>query len=267
MLGKVYCLDAGSGREYWDEPTGALIFGSPLIVDGKIFVANDAGDVFIFALAKEKKLLAKIDMPTTIFCSPVFAHGVLYLVSEDEADSMRSPGTGKPGGQAGRQKGPPAHFDAIFVPTPQDVVEKMLELAKVKKTDLVYDLGCGDGRIVVTAAKKFGSKAVGFDLDPRCVELARASVQKENVGALVRIEQKDVFTLDLSQADVVTLYLGERLNAKLLPQLQKLKPGARIVSHHFHIEGRPPSRVCTSMSGEDGIEHTLYLWTAPLKKE
>ena len=155
--------------------------------------------------------------------------------------------------------------DAIFVPTPQDIVEKMLTLANVKKTDVVYDLGCGDGRIVGTAAKKYGCKAVGVDLDPECVKCAREKVEKEMVGKLVSIEQKDLFTVDLSQADVVAIYLLPKLNVKLLPQLDKLKPGTRIVSHAFPIEGIQPDQVVRHTSSEDGVEHTLYLWTMPLK--
>jgi precorrin-6B methylase 2/LEA14-like dessication related protein len=156
--------------------------------------------------------------------------------------------------------------DVIYVPTPQDVVDKMLELAEVKKDDLVYDLGCGDGRIVVTAAKRFGCKAVGFDIDPRRVEESLENVQKNNVGHLVGIEQKDIFTLDLSKADVITLFLLSRLNVKLIPQLEKLKPGSRIVSHNFAMEGIKPDKVVKMFSSEDQFEHTIYLWTTPLKK-
>jgi precorrin-6B methylase 2/LEA14-like dessication related protein len=157
--------------------------------------------------------------------------------------------------------------DVIYVPTPQDVVDKMLELAQVSKDDLVYDLGCGDGRIVVTAAKKYGCRAVGFDLDPRRVEESLQNVQKNNVGHLVKIEQKDIFALDLSEADVITLFLLSRLNVKLIPQLEKLKPGSRIVSHTFPMEGVKPDRVVKMMSKEDRAEHTIYLWTTPLKKD
>jgi ribosomal protein L11 methylase PrmA len=132
---------------------------------------------------------------------------------------------------------------------------------------MVYDLGCGDGRIVVTAAKKYGCRAAGFDLDAECVRLARANVQQEKLGGQVAIEQQDIFTLDLSKADVVTLYLGERLNAKLVPQLQKLKPGARVVSHEFAIAGFRPERVVRVQSSENGPNHRLYLWTIPLKPQ
>jgi ribosomal protein L11 methylase PrmA len=157
--------------------------------------------------------------------------------------------------------------DVIYVPTPQDIVDKMLELARVGKDDLVYDLGCGDGRIVVTAAKRFGCRAAGFDIDPRRVEESLQNVQKNNVGHLVKIEQKDIFTLDLSKADVITLFLLSRLNVKLIPQLEKLKPGSRIVSHNFAMEGIKPDKVVKMFSSEDQFEHTVYLWTTPLRKE
>jgi predicted O-methyltransferase YrrM len=153
------------------------------------------------------------------------------------------------------------------VPTPQDVVEKMLEVAQVKKTDLVYDLGCGDGRIVVTAAKKYGCKAVGYDIEYDRVIESLENVKKNNVEDLVTIEQEDIFTLDLSKADVITLFLLPELNVRLIPQLEKLKPGSRIVSQEFDMEGVTPDKVVTIVSNETGAPHLIYLWTTPLKKE
>ena len=155
--------------------------------------------------------------------------------------------------------------DVIFVPTPQEVVDRMLELAEVKKTDLVYDLGCGDGRIVVTAAKKYGCKAVGFDIDPPRLKESRENVKKNDVGELVQIRNRDIFTLDLSKANVVTLYLLPSLNVKLIPQLEKMKPGSRIVSHSFAMEGVTPDKV-EKVKTESGSEHTVYFFTVPLKK-
>jgi SAM-dependent methyltransferase len=157
--------------------------------------------------------------------------------------------------------------DIVYVPTPRDVVEKMIELAKVGKDDVVYDLGCGDGRIVITAAKKFGCKAVGFDIDPERVEESRKKVEEAQVGDLVKIEHEDVFTVDLRPASVVTLYLLPKLNVKLIPQLNKLKPGSRVVSHDFDMRGMRPDKVVSMTSQEDGVSHTIYLWTIPLKKE
>jgi cyclopropane fatty-acyl-phospholipid synthase-like methyltransferase len=157
--------------------------------------------------------------------------------------------------------------DILFVPTPQEVVDKMLEMAQVKKDDLLYDLGCGDGRIVVSAAKKFGCKAVGYDIDPNRVRESQINVDANNLGNLVRIEQADVFKLDLSDANVVTLYLLPSLNKKLIPQLEKLKPGSRIVSHDFDMEGARPDKVVKVYSEVDKRQHTVYLWTTPLNKE
>jgi SAM-dependent methyltransferase len=157
-------------------------------------------------------------------------------------------------------------LDVPFVSTPQDVVDKMLQLAKLKKDDLVYDLGCGDGRIPVTAAKKYGCKAVGYDLDPKRVKESLENVKKNNVEHLVTIEQKDIFTLDLSKANVITLYLLPALNAKLIPQLEKLKPGSRILSHNFDMKGVKPDKIVRLTSSFDNIEHKIYLWTTPLKK-
>lgn len=155
--------------------------------------------------------------------------------------------------------------DAIFVPTPHDVVAKMLELATVRKTDVVADLGCGDGRIVVAAARKYGCKAVGYEIDAECVKMALARVRKEGVEDLVKIEERDLFTVDLSKVDVVTLYLLPEMNKRLLPQLSKLPPGARIVAHANAIPGLPADRVVKYTSKEDDLEHILYVWTAPLK--
>jgi SAM-dependent methyltransferase len=160
--------------------------------------------------------------------------------------------------------------DVIFVPTPQPVVDKMLELARVKKGDVVYDLGCGDGRIVVTAAKKHGAYGFGFEIDAKLVEMSKENARKQKVQDAVDFLHADIFDLDLSEADVVTLYLLPRLNVKLIPQLSKMKAGSRVVSHDFDMEGVKPDKVVRINAADDrgnAREHTLYLWTLPLKKQ
>jgi SAM-dependent methyltransferase len=157
--------------------------------------------------------------------------------------------------------------DCVYVPTPNDVVEKMLETAAVKKSDLLYDLGCGDGRIVVLAAKRYGCKAVGYEIVPELVEKGRKIIEKRKVEHLAKIKQEDIFKLDLSEPSVLALYLLPNMNIKLIPQLQKLKPGARIVAHDYPIGGIKADKTLTMISNEDNVKHTIFLYTVPLKKE
>ncbi len=158
--------------------------------------------------------------------------------------------------------------DVIFVPTPQDVVEKMLEMVQLTEDDIVYDLGCGDGRIVVTASKLYGCRSVGFDIDPERIEESLENVRKNNLEDLVRIERADIFTLDLSEASVITLYLLPRLNVRLLPQLEQVKPGTRIVSHDFDMRDIVmPDEQYTMTSEFDSYEHDIFFWIAPLERE
>lgn len=147
-----------------------------------------------------------------------------------------------------------------FVPTPQQVVDKMIELAGVKKGDVVYDLGSGDGRIVITAAKK-GARAVGFDVDGDLVKESRENIRKAGLQELAEIRQQDILTVDLSGASVVTMYLLPDVNLKLKPHiLSQMKPGSRIVSHAFDMGDWKPDKV----ERVDG--RTVYLWTVPAKK-
>ena len=159
--------------------------------------------------------------------------------------------------------------DVLFISTPVEVIDKMLEMAQVKKDDLVYDLGCGDGRILIAAAKKHGCRAIGYEIDPELVKKARENVRKNKLQHLVTIEHKDIFEVDFTPADVITMYLTADLNVKLIPQLKKLRPGSRIVSHDFDMKGIKPDEVAfvTSKIPDFVNEHLVYLWTAPLKKE
>jgi ribosomal protein L11 methylase PrmA len=153
------------------------------------------------------------------------------------------------------------------VPTPQEVVDAMLALAKVGKDDVVYDLGCGDGRIVVTAAERYGARAIGYDIDPARVEEARQNVRRHGLEHLVQIEERDIFTLDLSGASVIALYLLPELNVRLLPQLERMKPGSRIISHDFDIAGVVPEQVLRLGADAKGVAHSVYYYELPLKKE
>lgn len=155
--------------------------------------------------------------------------------------------------------------DVVYVGSPHDVVAKMLEVAQVKKDDILYDPGCGDGRICVMAAKKYGCKAIGFDLNPVRIRESLENIKRNGVEKLVRIERKDIFTVDFSEATVVAMYLLPWMNKKLVPQLQKMKPGTRIVAHDYSIEGYPPEKTITMKSKQDAVEHYIYFWTLPLK--
>jgi SAM-dependent methyltransferase len=156
--------------------------------------------------------------------------------------------------QIAQQRGP----DVVFVPTPNDVVDKMLELAAVTASDRVYDLGCGDGRIVITAAQRYHARGVGIDIDPRRIAEATANARKAGVTERVRFVEADLFEADIHDATVVTLYLLTRLNDKLKPKLlQDLKPGTRVVSHAFDMGDWEPER--KEFVGASAV----YLWRIP----
>jgi SAM-dependent methyltransferase len=150
---------------------------------------------------------------------------------------------------------------APFVPTPQFVVDKMLETAGVTAQDVVYDIGCGDGRIVITAASKYGARGVGVDFDPERIRESKENAKKANVENLVQFLQQDAMTVDYSSATVVTMYLLTQSNLKLRPILTKeLKPGARIVSHAFSMGDWNPEK--TVEVKDDVNRRTIYLWRA-----
>jgi ubiquinone/menaquinone biosynthesis C-methylase UbiE len=153
-----------------------------------------------------------------------------------------------------------------FVPTPVEVVDKMLELAEVKNGDVVYDLGSGDGRIVIRAAKKYGARGVGIEMDSSLIDKARKSAKAEGVGHLVEFRVEDALKTDISAASVVTLYMLPWFNQAIKPNLQKhLRPGARIVAHDFGIEGWTPVKTVPlpeveQKTGGYQHQHVLYLW-------
>ncbi|CAN5741342.1 hypothetical protein BH18ACI4_BH18ACI4_03180 [soil metagenome] len=153
-------------------------------------------------------------------------------------------------------------FDVPYVPTPQSVVDAMLSLAAVNKNDVVYDLGCGDGRIVITAAKKYGARGVGIDIDPERIKEANANAKQAGVSDRVKFIEQDLFQTDFQEASVVTLYLLPNINLKLRPKLlSELKAGARVVSHAFDMGDWKPDKT-ESVDGD----RTIYFWIIPEKK-
>ena len=151
---------------------------------------------------------------------------------------------------------------APYIPTPQDVVNRMLELAEVTNKDTVYDLGSGDGRVVITAAKKYGAHGVGIDIDKDRIDESRRNAKEAGVSSLVRFDRGDILEANVSGATVVTLYLVSSANLKLRPILTKQLPvGARIVSHSFGMGDWQPDKVDKFTDGR-GDQRTLYLWRA-----
>ncbi len=151
---------------------------------------------------------------------------------------------------------------APYIPTPQDVVDRMLEVAQVTNKDTVFDLGCGDGRVVVTAAKKYGAHGVGIDIDKDRISESKRNARDAGVSSLVRFEQADILNADVSMATVVTLYLVSSSNLKLRPLLTKqLQPGARIVSHAYGMGDWQPDQV-DKFTDARGDERVIYLWRA-----
>jgi SAM-dependent methyltransferase len=152
-----------------------------------------------------------------------------------------------------------------FVPSPMPVVLRMLEVAEFKNGDVLYDMGSGDGRIIIQAAKKYGVRGVGVDLNSELVEKARANAKEEGVSHLVEFRAADGLTVDISEATVVTLYMFKWFNNQLRPKLQALKPGSRVIAHDFDIDDWKPTKIeyvnpSESGSSEFSEPRTLYIW-------
>ena len=161
-------------------------------------------------------------------------------------------------GTRSHDRSPPPPLDVPYVPTPQEVVTQMLKLAQVGPTDVVYDLGAGDGRIAITAAQQFGARAVGIDLDPMRIEEATANAQRAGVSDRVQFIEQDLFTADISEATVVTLFLRPSLNLRLRPKLwRELKPGTRVVAHLYDMGDWKPDKV------EHVDRRPVYYWVIP----
>ena len=185
----------------------------------------------------------------SLLCSLIVAVLSLTVVSAQEAQPRRAP-------------------DVPYVPTTEPAVEAMLKLAGVRKTDVVYDLGCGDGRIVIAAAKNLGARGVGIDINPVRIGEAKENAKKAGVEKLVRFEENDLFQADIHEATVVTLFLLPDVNLRLRPKLiQDLKPGTRIVSNTFDMGDWKAEKEVTVGESDDGqysgLSKKLFLWTVP----
>lgn len=155
--------------------------------------------------------------------------------------------------------------DVIYYPTPPETVAEMLRLANIQSGDLLYDLGSGDGRIPIAAAKQFGIRAVGIEIDPKLISEAESNARTAGVDQLVRFRNEDMFRIDVSEATVVTLYLSEKLNVLLRPKLlRELRPGSRIISHDFRMGDWKPEQTVRVPWGK--LYRTVYVWTVPQRK-
>jgi len=210
------------------------------------------------------------------FFKMVLLASVLTLASADlavsgtirhgHANVAHTAGTSQPSLQrTSRKKRQLRKPDVIYYPTPPETVDEMLRMAKIKKGDVLYDLGSGDGRIPIAAAKQYGIRAVGIEIDPKLVTEAQENARQTGVTDLVRIRNEDMFRVDVSEATVVTLYLSEKLNVLLRPKLlSELRPGSRILSHDFRMGDWKPEQTVRVPWGK--LYRTVYLWTVPAPK-
>jgi outer membrane protein assembly factor BamB len=297
FAGIIHCLDADTGQRYWSFDAFSAIWASPLIVEKTIYAGDEDGNLLVFRLSKDpdvamKKVgaehqpIARINMGakqkpvfSPIYSSPVFANDVLYVATRTELFAIAAPSnparqSGAPNKNSGTSLRRGGSRDAsirapksIFAPTPQDVVETMLELAHVSKTDTVVDLGSGDGRIVITAARRHGAKGIGYEIDTELVARSRSRAEQEGVAGLVDIRQQDLYSADLIDARVVAVFLYPAVLEKLKSQFAKMKYGTKIVSHHYAIPDAKPDRVVTVKSKETGDEHRVLLYILPLSPD
>ncbi len=281
----VACIDSSDGRELWTSRGSGSGKGAGTYADGRLYLRWANGTVALVETSPAYIETSHFTLPephnSIGVTFPVVAGRRLYVRDNDRLycyDVKQHPAGypplkpavvrwAPPTGSDVKPRLPGEHVaDAIFVPTPQDVVAKMLEAAHVGKDDVVYDLGSGDGRILIEAAKKYQSKAIGVEIDRDLVTLSRKRVEEAKLDKLVTIREADIFAADFSDATVVTVYLFPSLLKRLMPKFEQLKPGTRIVSHEFPIPDVPPDKTLIMESAETGAKHTVYLWTTPLKK-
>jgi SAM-dependent methyltransferase len=254
------CIERGTGQPVWEKGLGRCVY---TLADGRLYIRSQKGAMYLAAIdAKEYRSFGEFTPPQhedkqPAWTFPVVANGHLFVRNFDTLlwYDVRD---------AGRPK---KNSDAVFVPTPMDVVRRMLEVAEVKKRDVVYDLGSGDGRVVIAAAKTFGCRAVGVELDEDLVKTSLAQAKEAGVEKQVLFRHADLFEADFADADMVALYLLPEMNKRLIPKLDRLRRGARVVAHYFPIPGVTPAKVVKMTSPEDDVERSIYLYSVPLKRE
>jgi outer membrane protein assembly factor BamB/protein-L-isoaspartate O-methyltransferase len=256
----ILCIERATGEPAWEKRLGRCVY---TVADGRLYIRSQRGTMYLTAAdpmdyrSFGEFIPPQRDAMQPAFTFPVVANGRLFV---RDFDSLLCYDV--------RDSGPPKkHSDTVFVPTPLDVVKRMLDLAAVKKSDIVYDLGSGDGRIVIAAAKAFGCRAVGVELDEDLVKISRQQAREAGVEKQVSFHHADLFEADFADADVVALYLLPEMNKRLIPKLNRLRSGSRVVAHYFPIPGVTPAKVVKMTSQEDDVERSLYLYTIPLKKE
>ena len=285
FAGLVHCLNAQSGKVHWTHDLLAASWCGPLIVGDQAAIADEDGEVSFFKLSADAQIaLGDQNNPKlnfvdgSIFASPILVNDVLYVTSRTRLFAISAD---KPAGEKKQEHAPPqASGDnskssavprrtpkSVYAPTPHDVVDAMLKAADVRARDTVIDLGSGDGRIVLTAAKKFGATAIGYELDRELVAASRASLLEADVGDRAQIKHENMYGAELSSARVVTAYLFPGSLEKLKPQFRKMKEGALIVTHHFDIPDVEPVKQWTVRSQESGSDHRIWLYRTPLKEQ
>jgi predicted O-methyltransferase YrrM len=209
-----------------------------------------------------KALLTKIFLPACLVLSCVTTQTRAASASSRAVASSSRTQRGRASRRVQRSKRKLREPDVIFVPTPPETVDEMLRQAHLKKGDVLYDLGSGDGRIPIAAAKQYGVRAVGIDIDPKLVDEASETAKREGVENLVSFRNEDMFAADVHEATVVTLYLSNTLNVMLRPKLlRELRPGSLIISHDFRMGDWMPEK--TVRVPWKNLYRTVYVWTVP----
>jgi outer membrane protein assembly factor BamB len=266
-LGIIYGFDPTTGRKLWEYDCLSMIRTSPILVDGRVYLTNGDDEVVILDVRDpgRKPRAIRREMAGCGSMSPVISNGTLYVAGGRQLWAIRQKNAGPsvpslPAEKRGRAP------DARYLPTPEDIVWKMVELAYLTENSVLYDLGSGDGRIVIAAVNHANCRAIGVELDPSLVEESRKRIKEANFEARAKIVHEDLLNVDFSDATVVTLYVGDRLNRLLSPKLQALKPGSRIVSHRFPVPGLKLDRSVKVTSREDGQEHEVFVYDIPHNK-